>query len=476
LPRLYHKKYFAEAVFLMVGSYFNKKDANEIAKIATKYNEKRKKYISTYNYKWDTKTSTRKTIYGNSPEECHAMVFKFQQDLIDGKTAARKEAAKEKSKNMTIEQACKLWLTKDVQGVCRSATLRSYLQDVRNYIIPYLGDVKCKELGYIELENWIEALKKTGGKKTGEELSVRTVKGAYNRLSRVMEYIIERECLSIPNPCFSKSFIRKINKKFVDRKKEKVTDSNGNLINKADNKPFSIEEAKHFAEHIFGNNLRLAPTFLLSLCYGLRPGEALGVKFSDINSAERTLSIQRDICRMSDDFDINTLKPINVKLREDKTKSENSERTLFISDAMLEILDYHKEILSLEREYFGNRYKDNDYVTCTRYGTATEPRNYNRMFSEVMDKIGMKNKVPHNLRSTYATILRNETEVDTEVIGWLLGHSTQRTVTDIYIGKRSEFAKENFYEKIKPFMENEIEKLALRHIAGFAQGKRRYKR
>lgn len=85
---------------------------------------------------------------------------------------------------------------------------------------------------------------------------------------------------------------------------------------------------------------------MFALFCGLRKGEILGLKFSDIDLGERTVSVQRQVT-MEYTFDENG-KRIDQRPTEKKPKTDNAYRTLRFPEIM--VPEIRKRMVRIEKK------------------------------------------------------------------------------------------------------------------------------
>lgn len=127
---------------------------------------------------------------------------------------------------------------------------------------------------------------------------------------------------------------------------------------------------------------RLKPAFVLALTTGLRLGEILALKWSDIDFEKKILTVKRTILRARTYGSTETTTSLIVN----EVKTPNSIRIVPLAEITLEELKKHKEAQEKEKEQAGAGYIDNDYVFCTAVGTPIDPRNFKGLFIESLKK------------------------------------------------------------------------------------------
>jgi integrase len=209
-----------------------------------------------------------------------------------------------------------------------------------------------------------------------------------------------------------------------------------NVIERTDcyrrNKPnitiLTKDEIKKLLDQASNDNWYLE--ILLGLFCGLRKGEIFGLKFQDIDFEKKTLTITRQLSHLykleDGSFTIKEIKKI-----EKNPKTNNSIRTIKLPDIVMQEIEKRKEITNINKEKFGDKYVDNDYVCCQANGIPHGLSCLNSYLIKTCNKIGISRITVHGLRHMYATILI-ENNVSLQKISALLGHSSIHTTFDLY--------------------------------------------
>lgn len=192
---------------------------------------------------------------------------------------------------------------------------------------------------------------------------------------------------------------------------------------------FSVDQQNDFLEIIKGHEFEIL--FLLALGTGLRRGELLALRWSDIDFENKTINVDSNIQQayIFEDEETKRLEKI-----EQEPKTINSFRTVPIPSKVLDKLQEHKQKQEQYKLTFQERYIDNDFVICDKYGKALDVKRPTRMFYSIQKKMGIPEdeKIKfHGLRKTYATRLF-EKEVPPKTVQMLLGHSEISITLDIY--------------------------------------------
>jgi len=165
---------------------------------------------------------------------------------------------------------------------------------------------------------------------------------------------------------------------------------------------------------------RLAALYTVAIALGLRQGEALGLRWSDIDFEARTLTVRTSL-QWHDG------KP---ELAEPKTAK--SRRTVSLPDVCIEALHVHRGRQALESAGLGNAWENAENLVFTREDGRPFTRSaVTHRFERILVAAGIPKRRFHDLRHTCATLLLAQ-GVPLKVIQELLGHSLMSTTADIY--------------------------------------------
>lgn len=152
--------------------------------------------------------------------------------------------------------------------------------------------------------------------------------------------------------------------------------------------------------------------FELLLGTGLRPSEAAGLKWSDLDPVSGMLSVQRTVVR-----------PKGGGWRFDHTKTKRGRRTLALPAGLVTTLLTHKRAAPKN---------DHGLMFSTALGEAVELNNVrNRNFAAVQARAGLSGFNLYSLRHTHATLLLLA-GVHPKVVSERLGHATIAITLDTY--------------------------------------------
>lgn len=173
-------------------------------------------------------------------------------------------------------------------------------------------------------------------------------------------------------------------------------------------------EAQHFLASTQGRRWHIL--WALMLHAGLRPGEAIAVRWQDIHWDTQTLHVMQAV----------TVEKRNNRRRHvlGPTKTDRSTRPVALGPRMLDLLRTRKAEQAVERAAVGNRWDDHDLVFTTRTGTLLGPRNVARAFHTDRQRAGLPDTIhPHCLRHTMASHWLADGQ-SIKVVSERLGHTS----------------------------------------------------
>lgn len=197
-----------------------------------------------------------------------------------------------------------------------------------------------------------------------------------------------------------------------------VNDADPPAVKKEEMKIWSYDEINMFLEHCKGERHYL--TFLLAIYTGLRRGEILGLKWSDVDFINKTIHVQRSLAYIPKKGYILT-----------STKTRKSNRIIPISDMVVKALVNHRKQQEIWKEQLGEQYQEEDLVICTETGSKQDPRNVLRALKRLITTSGVTQIRFHDFRHTHASILISNS-IDVVKVSKRLGHPNARITLETY--------------------------------------------
>jgi integrase len=161
------------------------------------------------------------------------------------------------------------------------------------------------------------------------------------------------------------------------------------------------------------------PIFVLLAYYGLRRGEALGLRWIDVDRQGRVIRIANQVQRAGG------------RLAQGSVKTDAGRRTLPMIDLLAAVLDDQHDRQARQRKATGERWNESGLVVTTATGNPVEPSNLARTFARISAKEGLPAIKLHELRRLCATLLKSLGVPPRDAMA-ILGHSRYSVTMEIY--------------------------------------------
>ena len=179
----------------------------------------------------------------------------------------------------------------------------------------------------------------------------------------------------------------------------------------------SADEAGRVLAAARGDRMEALGSVMLGT--GLRKGEALALRWSDVDLTGGTIRVER------------TLQRLDGKLTIGPPKTRSSVRTVAVPAFVVEALGRHRTNQLEEKAALGPDWADGDLVFTTIVGTPVDPRNCQRWWDRMCKRAGIGKRRPHAARHSTATAALAAGMPVTEVSA-MLGHSNSATTLKVY--------------------------------------------
>ena len=290
-------------------------------------------------------------------------------------------------------------------GPDQESTQRSYLSVIKNHIAPAIGKIKAAELNTKTVENLFRDMHANGFGAGTIRITRAALSAAYNDAVRLGDLV--------HNP------VR-------NTKMPNVTAKTTKPLPRIDWEKVYLEAMK---------NPRMHARIEVAGMLGLRPGEALGLKWSDLNIEDCTLLVERQVQRA---------KGQGLVLKSVKQKTA---RTLQISEKTVQILTTHKRHQSLNKAKWA---EDEDLIFPNTVGKLGDEKSDRLAFKNLLTAAGVPDCQLYQLRKTAFTAMAGQTDLKT--LMEFSGHTQVSTVIGNYVFATSEsMAKAvNGMDKLRP--------------------------
>jgi len=287
----------------------------------------------------------------------------------------------------------------------QSNTQRFYRNAIKNHIIPALGNIKASTLTTKSIESLLRDM-------AARQLGAGTIKGVKASLSAAFNDAVRLGDLT-RNP------MKNVKMPDIQAKPTKPLPRN-------DWERIYLEAMKDPYMHA-----RVEVAGML----GLRPGEALGLKWADLNAQESTLRVARQVQRIKG-------KGLVVK-----SVKQKKERTLLISETTIQILQTHKRYQALQKAAWS---VDMDLMFPNSLGKPQDEKADRNAYKRLLRAVGAPNYELYQLRKTAITAMASQTDLKT--LMEFTGHTQVSTVLGSYVFATSESMKSavNGMDQLRP--------------------------
>jgi integrase len=158
----------------------------------------------------------------------------------------------------------------------------------------------------------------------------------------------------------------------------------------------------------------------VSVLFGLRQGEALGLRWEDVDLEAMTLKVRVQVQQTESGRGFASL------------KTSSSRRDLYFGPKLKSIFEEHRALQNAQRERAGVKWEDHGLIFCNRRGRPVQARWDNELWHRALRRAGIDDRRLHDARHTAATLLYSDGH-DIEAIRQFLGHSDIGTTSRTYV-------------------------------------------
>ena len=167
-------------------------------------------------------------------------------------------------------------------------------------------------------------------------------------------------------------------------------------------------------------DIRIRTAFNIFIFTGLRRGEVAGLEWGDIDFENGTITVSRT-SNHSSKQGIYTKEP----------KTENSIRTMAISNMLIEQLREYRVWYLRNAENWGDKWIETDRIFTGERGGPIDPNRFDAWLKRLKRNVDLPPFTVHSLRHTNIT-LQIAAGVPLTTVSGRAGHSRTSTTTDIY--------------------------------------------
>lgn len=320
-------------------------------------------------------------------------------------TAANEGTLVTRSSRITVDQACADWLSS--RRSLRKGALANYANSLKPIRRTY-GSLPLEALTVKHIDALIAELQAGRVARVDGRRPRQWKPATVNLMLRVLSLMLDH--------ARKQGLVTRNVAKLVDR-----------VPDRRDPRPtYTAEEIKQLMHAALRDPLEHA--WYLALC-GLRRGEVCGLRWTDVDFDERTLTVRES--RVSVDGEVAIEAP----------KTRAGERTLPLTEELARVLGRARRRQTENRLRGGNEYHDSHYLVVDTFGRAFHPETVSEKWDEFVIGAGVRRIRFHDARHTCGTLMHLQ-GVPTAVIAAWLGHTNAAFTMQVYVHSQNPALKD----------------------------------
>ncbi|MEV0710385.1 tyrosine-type recombinase/integrase [Nocardia aurea] len=353
----------------------------------------------------------RLRVYGKTRKEAN--------DKLTIKMADVQRGIPVPDRTWTVGDYLEYWMREIAPSRLRPTTMELYESAIRLHLRPMVGSYTLERLNVPTLQQLLN-------QQLAQGKTLRTVRLIRTILSAALTRAVREEVVA----------------RNVARLVELEADKRDEIV------PWTIEEASHFLRYTQHHPLH--PAFLMLVVYGVRRGEVLGLRWSDIDWEHNTIHIRQQLQEIRNHLEVGPVKtdagkrdlpllPV-VRIALSQLQAHTAAPTLGSTSEIVEGVPMEIEILqgygaarsnelATSRELSASDISD--IIIRGRNGMPLWPRNFGRVFQKLAKEAGLRRVKLHWLRHGTATILKS-LKVQPRDAQIIMGHAHISTTLQIY--------------------------------------------
>ena len=281
------------------------------------------------------------------------------------------------------------WLEKEHKNHIAHTTYKRYKSLLTQHIAPCIGEVLLQKLSPAIISNFLSAMRESGQGARSQQ-QARAFLSVALKNAEQLEIIDNNPVRKVRNPSIKSTSM----------------------------KPLNIEEVRALLNTYSGTYL--SARLHIAVLYGLRQGEALGLRWRDIDFEKKMIAISQQMQLFEG-------KPVFAPL-----KTEKSRRTIFFDSQTELVLIRHRDLISRLVKSNPDVWSDMDLVFPGKNGGFRSPKSDYCEWKQALKICGIPHRRLHDARHTAATLLYSQ-GVGIETISRALGHSSSAITSRLYV-------------------------------------------
>ena len=303
---------------------------------------------------------------------------------------------------VSLETFMEDWLV-SIEPSLRYNTFKQYSQITRQHILPVLGNFQLRDLKPEQIQQLYNRMVRKG-------FGLRTVQLVHSVIHRALVHAVKLGSIPRnPDDATTPPKPKTVEMQFLDENQ--------------------VQQLLITAK---ARNDRLFALYHLAIATGMRQGELLGLKWSDLEWEQGLLQVQRQLT---------IKKGGGFEFTAPKTKS--GIRRIDLGENTLRILREHRQQQLVQMQMAGETWQENDLIFPSDIGTISNRDNLRKDFKRLLKEAGLPAIRFHDLRHTGASLLLNN-GIPVIIVSRRLGHARPSITLDVYghliPGKQKEVA------------------------------------
>lgn len=332
----------------------------------------------------------RKKVSGATRAEVAAKLRVIRQGLDQGLPVP--------NDRLTVAAFLDRWVRDVLPGQVENSTLDDYADTVRLHLAPTLGRKVLSRLTVADVDGLLRVKREAGYKPNSLRIMRAVLRRALSQAER--EGLLARNVAALASP-------------------PRVPTVEGRTL--------TVEQARALLGEL--EEHRLSALVTLMLAFGLRRGEALALRWDDVDLENGEVQVRRGLRRVR-------IRPEPAdgpkwRLEVGTLKTQRSRRVLYLTPELTRALVAHRARQLTEREAVGSAWQDSGLIFASEIGTPLDPDNFSHVFSHLCQRAGLGHWHPHELRHSGASLMLAQ-GTPLHVVSEVLGHSSITVTKDVY--------------------------------------------
>ncbi|MBX5464866.1 MAG: site-specific integrase [Clostridia bacterium] len=285
----------------------------------------------------------------------------------------------------TVAELVAAWIDKK-RPEWRPKTVASYEAELRNHILPFIGDERVLELTPAKVDAWLQRLRRDGVGLRSANLARQLLRSAFEELVRLDA--LERNPVARVRP-----------------------------LKQGEKRPAMALSREELDALLHEVGPRVRALFEFAALTGLRRAELAGLRWTDVDWERQSLTVRRTRVDVSG----------KVIEQEGMAKTQAGLRRILLPEQALRVLGDLRELQIKE-----GAWSESGYVFAGPDGEPLQPHSITQAFERARDRAGLPEKLRfHDLRHSAVTI-RLAAGIPPAVVAQQMGHKSLKTTLDTY--------------------------------------------